>query len=99
MYLTLPPAQTDGLAVPGLRGGRVVADGASLAIAPGEGQPAPSYGFTVGDRSNPVTPQRVILVGRGDRPPFVNTTVRALNAFDYLFDADAGVVGFRRLAP
>lgn len=95
MYLTLPPAQTDGLAVPGLRGGRVVADGASLAISPGQGQPAPAYGFTVGDRSNPVTPQRVILVGRGDRPPFVNTTVRALNAFDYLFDADAGEAGFR----
>ncbi|MFG1184969.1 MULTISPECIES: hypothetical protein [Xanthobacter] len=95
MYLTLPPAQTDGLAVPGLRGGRVVADGASLAISPGAGQPAPAYSFTVGDRSNPVTPERVILVGRGDRPPFVNTTVRALNAFDYLFDADAGEAGFR----
>lgn len=95
MYLTLPPAQTDGLDMPGLRGGRVVMDGASLAIAPGEGQPAPAYGFTVGDRGNPVTPARVILVGRGDRPAFVNTTVRALNAFDYLFDADAGEAGFR----
>lgn len=98
MYLTLPPAQTDGLDTPGPRGGRVLAEGASLAISPGAGQAAPAYGFTVGDRGNPVTPERVILVGRGDRPPFVNTTVRALNAFDYLFDADAGVVGFRPLA-
>lgn len=97
MYLTLPPAQTDGLDTPGPRGGRVLADGASLAISPGAGQAAPRYGFTVGDRSNPVTPERVILVGRGDRPAFVNTTVRALNAFDYLYDADAGEVGFRPL--
>ena len=58
---------------------------------------APGYTFTAGDRDDAVVPERVILVGRGQRPPFVNTTVRALNAFDYLFDAEAGAVGFRPL--
>ena len=36
-----------------------------------------------------------VLVGRGDRPTFVNTSVNVLNGFDYLYDADAGIVGYR----
>jgi hypothetical protein len=37
----------------------------------------------------------VTLVGRGDRPTYVNTGVHLLNGFDYLFDADKGIVGYR----
>lgn len=104
MFLTLPDAQTAGLATLDPRGATVLADGVALAVSPGEGQGAPAYGFTVGDRADPVVPERVILVGAGrmgrnPRAPFVNTTVRALNAFDYLFDADAGEVGFRPRSP
>lgn len=99
MFLSLPDAQTDGLAALTARGAPVVADGTRLAVSPGPGASAPAYAFTVGDGSDPVVPQAVMLVGRGRRPVFVNTTVRALNAFDYLFDADAGVVGFRPRAP
>ncbi len=53
------------------------------------------YSFRIGDVSNPLAPTRVTLVGRGDRPTFVNTGVHLLNGFDYLFDADKGVVGYR----
>jgi hypothetical protein len=56
---------------------------------------AASYSFRVGDVSNPLAPARVTLVGRGDRPTFVNTGVHLFNGFDYLFDADRGVVGYR----
>lgn len=99
MFLTLPDAQTLGLEELDPRGERVVADGVPLAVRPGPRAGAPAYGFTVGDRADPVAPEGVILVGGGTRAPFVNTTVRALNAFDYLFDADAGEVGFRPLSP
>ena len=44
---------------------------------------------------NPLAPARVTLVGRGDRPTFVNTGVHLFNGFDYLFDADKGIVGYR----
>jgi hypothetical protein len=40
-------------------------------------------------------PSRLTLVGRGDRPTFVNTSVHLFNGFDYLFDADTGIVGYR----
>jgi hypothetical protein len=56
---------------------------------------AASYSFRVGDVSNPLAPARVTLVGRGDRPTFVNTGVHLLNGFDYLFDADKGIVGYQ----
>lgn len=99
MYLSLPAAQTDGLETVDMRGESVIADGVRLAVRPGTGEAAPDYGFIVGDRGAAVAPEKVIVVGRGDRPTFVNTTVRALNAFDYLFDQDAGEIGFRRRAP
>ena len=34
------------------------------------------------------------LVSR-TRAPFVNTSLHFLNGFDYLYDADGGLVGFR----
>ena len=35
------------------------------------------------------------LVGTGQHAPFVNTSFHLLNGFDYLFDADRGLVGYR----
>ncbi|MEP9356082.1 hypothetical protein ABLE93_21130 [Xanthobacter sp. KR7-65] len=96
MYLSLPSAQTDGLETYDMRGDSVLADGVRVRVRPGPDAPAPDYGFIVGDRREGVVPEKVIVVGRGERPTFINTTVRALNAFDYLFDQDAGEVGFRR---
>ena len=49
----------------------------------------------MGDAANPLTPGRVVLLERGDQPTFVNTSLRLLNGFDYLFDADNGIVGYR----
>ena len=68
----------------------------TISLAPEAAAPsAASYSFRVGDVSNPLAPARVTLVGRGDRPTFVNTGVHLLNGFDYLFDADKGIVGYR----
>lgn len=95
MYLSLPDSQTSDREILNARGEPLLADGVELAILPPPGASAPSYRFVVGDPSNPVAPERVVLVGEGRRPPFVNTTVRLLNTYDYLFDADAGRIGFR----
>ena len=54
-----------------------------------------SYSFRVGDCRDPLAPSRLTLVGHGDRPTFVNTSLHLFNGFDYLFDADKGVVGYR----
>jgi hypothetical protein len=68
----------------------------TISLAPGAATPGvASYSFRVGDASNPLAPARVTLVGRGDRPTYVNTGVHLLNGFDYLFDADKGIVGYR----
>jgi hypothetical protein len=48
------------------------------------------------ERFGRMTSSGVTLVGRGDRPTFVNTGVHLFNVFDYLFDADRGIVGYRR---
>ena len=95
MYLSVPAAQTEGLEHMNARGEPILADGAEVAVALSEGARGPAYSFTVGDMADPVAPERVILVGNGRRPPFINTTVRLLNGYDYLYDADAGLVGFR----
>jgi len=52
------------------------------------------YRFKVGDKSDPLTPRRVtwIIPTHG---VFVNTGLRALSAFDYLYDADGGYLGLR----
>jgi hypothetical protein len=95
MYLSVPDGQAAELEFLSARGEPILADGVEVSILPPSGASAPSYRFLVGDLAAPVTPERVVLVGNGRRPPFVNTTVRLLNAYDYLFDADAGLIGFR----
>jgi len=87
MYLTIP-APDGGMA-------RHLPDGARIGIGllPGSG---PTYTVTVGDRSDPAAPDAITLVPHGPRP-FVNTSVRFLNRFEYLYDADRGLVGYRPL--
>ena len=52
------------------------------------------YGFDTGDTSNPLTPRRVTWI-KAAKAPFVNTGLRALGGFDYLYDADGGYLGLR----
>jgi len=97
MYLTLPPERETGLISFGNTGSRTLATDTRLSIRFGdEAAVAAGYSFAAGDRNDPAAPGRIILVG-GKRPTFVNTSVHALNVFDYLFDADGGYVGFRRI--
>ncbi|OYW32214.1 MAG: hypothetical protein B7Z45_09560, partial [Azorhizobium sp. 12-66-6] len=94
MYLTLPPAQLDGQAVAGPAGKPVLKPGTPLKITLGRGDGAPSYTITAGTPA-PMAPLEIILVPRPPDRTFVNTSVRLLNGFDYLYDADGGFVGFR----
>lgn len=53
-----------------------------------------SYAFKVGDEKNPTAPRRATWIKRADTPS-LNTGLRALAAFDYLYDADGGYLGLR----
>jgi hypothetical protein len=95
MFLSLPASDEQAAGTGG--GDRGLSSGTkvTISLAPGaSASGAASYSFRVGDLSNPLAPTRVTLVGRGDRPTFVNTGVHVLNGFDYLFDADKGIVGY-----
>jgi hypothetical protein len=102
MYLTVPDEQTP----PDIRtrDGRssTLRAGTQITISvPGEEKATALYTFKVGDDGNPLAPAHLVLVDRA-RAPFVNTGVRFLNGFDYLYDADGGYVGLRwtgRAAP
>lgn len=52
------------------------------------------YSFKVGDTENPLTPRRATWV-KPTHGVFVNTGLRALAAFDYLYDADGGYLGLK----
>jgi hypothetical protein len=54
-------------------------------------QPA-SYSFTVGERGNPMHPERIDVVH--DAGIFVNTGRMFLEGFNYLYDAAGGYVGY-----
>jgi hypothetical protein len=107
MFLALPPSETQasaGLSATDRRlpsGSKVTISLAPGTSAPGTSAPGTSargiasYSFRVGDVADPLSPSGVTLVGRGDRPTFVNTGVHLFNGFDYLFDADKGIVGYR----
>ena len=99
MYLSVPPQQSDGLELVDAHGHPILVDGTLVTILPQPGNGAPSYHFVMGDAEDPLVPEEVVLVGNGRNPPFVNITVRALNLFDYAYDADAGRVGLRPLKP
>ncbi len=95
MYLTVPESQ----APPEIRTVNGVAPtlvaGTKLTISiPAEDSPQALYSFTVGDVLDPLAPRKLNLVDRTGAP-FVNTSVRFLNGFDYLYDADGGFVALR----
>ena len=101
MFLALPPDQVEGRALPA-GNDRTLPPGTKVTITlapatPGSKSTA-AYSFATGDMNNPLAPRRVILVGDGDRPTYVNTGVHLLNGFDYLYDADQGLVGYRPIA-
>jgi hypothetical protein len=101
MFLALPPDQVEGLMLPAgddhtLPPGTKIT--ITLAPATPGAKPVAGYSFAIGDLDNPLAPRRVILVGHGDRPTYVNTGVHLLNGFDYFYDADAGLVGYRPFA-
>lgn len=101
MFLALPPDQVEGRTLPA-GNDHTLPPGTKITItlapaAPGAKSTA-GYSFATGDLDNPLAPRRVILVGQGDRPTFVNTGVHLLNGFDYFYDADVGLVGYRPLA-
>jgi hypothetical protein len=94
MFLS-PPAGTS------LVHGTRAPPGTKIAIyLPDRRTPQPAfYTFTVGERSNPLQPERVEIVL--DRGVFVNTGRMFLEGFDYLYDAAGGYVGYgwnRRLS-
>jgi hypothetical protein len=88
-----PGASVPEASAPGTSASGTSAPGISAPVT--SAQRIASYSFRVGDVSSPLSPSRVTLVGRGDGPTFVNTGVHLLNGFDYLFDADKGIVGYR----
>jgi hypothetical protein len=98
MFLALPPNQVAGRALPAgndhtLPPGTKIT--ITLAPATPGAKPTAAYSFATGDMDNPLAPRRVILVGQGDRPTYVNTGVHLLNGFDYFYNADQGTVGYR----
>ena len=52
------------------------------------------YGFTVGDKTDPDAPPKVTEV-HYENMRLINTGLRALANFDYLYDADGGYFGLR----
>ncbi len=52
------------------------------------------YRFTSGDQSSPAAPRRATWAAF-THGPFVNTGLRALACFDYLYDAENGYLGLR----
>lgn len=95
MYLTVPESQAPAELRTFNNVGPTLVAGTKLTISiPAEDSPQALYTFTVGDDLNPLAPRKLNLVG-GSRPPFVNTSLRFLNGFDYLYDAEGGFVGLR----
>lgn len=96
MFLTVPEAQAGSAVRRGLNRSLTLAPGSKVTVsAGGADTPQASYSFAVGDRRNPLAPDRLTFIPK-DRSAFVNTGVHFLNGFDYLYDADGGRVGFRR---
>jgi hypothetical protein len=95
MYLTVPESQapSDIRTIKGVTPTLVAGTKLTISI-PAEDSPQALYSFTVGDDLNPLAPGGLHLVGP-TRAPFVNTSLRFLNGFDYLYDADGGFVGLR----
>ena len=77
---------------PELAGISEVEDGTEIGVHLLDGRL--SYDFKVGDFSNPATPRRVSWM-KYSAGPLINTGLRALALYDYLYDADGGYFGLR----
>jgi hypothetical protein len=98
MYLTVPEDQAPSELRTWDEGSPTLRPGTKVRIAiPDVASTRAFYAFSVGEETSPLAPDRLVLVGRANatRTPFVNTSVRFLNGFDYLYDADGGFVGLR----
>lgn len=93
MFLTLPPERLPA----GAAEAKTLPAGTTIRIAlvPGSDAARIDHVVPVGDGGDDAAPSSLILSGIGKRPTFVNTGAHLLNRFDYLYDADAGVVGYR----
>ena len=86
MFLSPPPGSS-------LARGARVPEGTRIEMwMPGQGGPGASYQVTVGDRGNPMHPERVVVVN--DPGVFVNTGRMFFEGFNYLYDAVGGYVGY-----
>lgn len=97
MFLDLPrdqrPAGVEGATCPG--GGNCVPDGVEMEIIAGDPTaPAASYRFTTS--AYPVGPAPTYARWLESSNVFVNTGRNALIAYDYLYDARCGNVGFAK---
>src|SRR6266481_80389 len=91
MYLTVPESQAPAELRTFNNVGPTLVAGTKLTISiPAEDSPQALYTFTVGDDLNPLAPRKLNLVG-GSRPPFVNTSVRFLTAFNNFNKPDGGL--------
>jgi hypothetical protein len=96
MFLTVPEDQAAGALRRGPNRSITLAAGSKVTISAGAADaPQAGYTFAVGDRRNPLAPDRITFIRRSGGAAFVNTGVHFLNGFDYLFDDEAGRVGFR----
>ncbi len=56
------------------------------------------YGFVAGDKENPLAPRRVTWTNKKDFA-LLNTGMKSLAGYDYLYDADGGYLGLRPTRP
>jgi hypothetical protein len=86
MFLSPPPG------TPLMRGERAPSGTRIEIWLPGQSGPGAFYQVAVGDRANPLHPERVVVVR--DPGVFVNTGRTFFEGFDYLYDAVGGYVGY-----
>lgn len=103
MYLTVPSTvkfdtvPEKDLSVPS-RTLKVLAPKSTVKVSfPDAVKPVASYGFTLGDTSNILAPAQAIPSMGKTPAAFVNTGRHFLREFQFLYDAEEGQVGLKRL--
>ncbi|WP_156878720.1 hypothetical protein [Roseomonas gilardii] len=95
-FLTVPLAQLDGVTSHAEKGEPQLLPGTRIAVQLSRSGSSPwGYSFAADDAGDPVAPRGVTLVRPGQGPTFINTSFHFLNGFDYLYDAERGIVGYR----
>ena len=96
MFLTVPEDQAAARVRRGPNRSITLAPGSNVTISARPGRrPTGELHVCGGRPAQPAGAGRITFIRRGGGAPFVNTSVRFLNGFDYLFDDDGGRVGFR----